>query len=135
MTHLPDPWPARATGVAMFAVAVLGSLSLAGCQESEASAPNRFGGDVRQGAALIRQVGCGACHEVPGIQGAKGLVGPPLERISRRVYLAGMLRNTPDNMITWLRFPQSVVPGNAMPNMNLSETDARHIGAYLDTLK
>jgi cytochrome c2 len=46
-----------------------------------------------------------------------------------------MLHNTPESMITWLRFPQRIVPGNAMPDMGLSETEARNIAAYLETLK
>ena len=45
-----------------------------------------------------------------------------------------MLRNTPDNMITWLRNPQSVVPNNAMPNMVIDQQQARDIAAYFYTL-
>lgn len=110
-------------------------LVLTGCKETEASARNEFGGDARHGATLIRNLGCGSCHDIPGIEGANGLVGPPLDRIGRRVYLAGMLRNTPDNMVAWLRNPQAVVPGNVMPNMGLSDDDARDVAAYLDTLR
>jgi cytochrome c1 len=38
-------------------------------------------------------------------------------------------------MIAWLQNPQAIVPGNAMPNMGLSEPDARDITAYLYTLR
>jgi cytochrome c1 len=38
-------------------------------------------------------------------------------------------------MIKWLRDPQGVVPGNAMPDMGLSEDQARDIAAYLSTLE
>ncbi|MBG0799841.1 hypothetical protein IYX23_19405 [Methylocystis sp. L43] len=69
------------------------------------------------------------------IAGADGLVGPPLDFISRRIYLAGVLCNTPQNMMAWLQDPQKFVPGNAMPNMNLSEEQSRNITAYLCTLK
>jgi cytochrome c1 len=51
-----------------------------------------------------------------------------------RVTIAGVLRNTPENMIEWLRHPQAVVPNNAMPDMNLDERQARDITAYLYTL-
>jgi cytochrome c1 len=37
-------------------------------------------------------------------------------------------------MVTWLRDPQEIVPGNAMPDMGLSEEQARDITAYLYTL-
>ena len=92
-------------------------------------------GNPSRGAALIQYYGCGACHTIPGISGADALVGPPLDKMGRRVYLAGLLRNTPDNMVTWLRYPQRIVPGNAMPDMHLTEEQARDIAAYLYTLK
>lgn len=84
---------------------------------------------------LIRQNGCGACHQIPGIEDANGFVGPPLNTIGRRIYIAGVARNTPEAMIGWLENPQAIVPGNAMPNMGLSEEDARDIAAYLYTLR
>lgn len=93
------------------------------------------GGDARRGPALIQQYGCAGCHTVPGVDNAHGNVGPPLSRFADRTYIAGVLRNTPDNLIKWLRKPQSVVPGNAMPDMAVTEQDARDIGAYLYTLR
>jgi cytochrome c2 len=60
-------------------------------------------GDAKRGAMLIRKFGCGSCHVVPGIEGATGLVGPPLTHMGARVYTAGVLRNNPDNMVRWLR--------------------------------
>lgn len=92
-------------------------------------------GDPHRGSALILRVGCGSCHIIPGISGAKGLVGPPLDHMSRRIFIAGLLRNTPDNMIHWVMHPQKVVPGNAMPEMGLTEPQARDIAAYLATLQ
>lgn len=83
---------------------------------------------------MIARDGCGLCHAIPGIANAEGRVGPSLEHMRTRAFIAGVLRNKPDNMVTWLRNPQQVVPGNAMPDMDLSEADARAITAYLDTL-
>ncbi len=65
----------------------------------------------------------------------KGNVGPPLLGIGDRSFIAGMLSNEPANLIRWIRFPQSVVPGNAMPNMGVSDQEARDIAAYLYTLR
>jgi len=93
------------------------------------------GGDPRIGAALIGQKGCGACHSIPGIAGARGLVGPPLDNIADRLIIAGKLANTPDNMTAWLMSPQTIVPGNAMPNIGLDYGSARAIAAYLYTLR
>jgi putative membrane protein len=105
-------------------------------EESNAGASaTNFGGDPRRGAKQIAEIGCGACHTIPGISGADALVGPPLDKIGRRIFLAGYLRNTPDNMIAWLKDPQKILPGNAMPDMHLSQDQARDIAAYLYTLK
>ena len=108
---------------------------LIGFGERSQAAETTFGGDPDRGAALIGKFGCGACHTIPGIDRADGLVGPPLNHMGNRVYLAGVLRNTPDNMITWLRDPQSIVPNNAMPDVGLDEQQARDVAAYLSTLQ
>lgn len=101
---------------------------------SGAEAPD-IGGDPHRGAQLIARLGCGACHSIPGIANAHGLVGPPLDNIGSRTIVAGLLANTPDNMIAWLKSPQSIVPGNAMPNMELNDHDARDVAAYLYSLR
>jgi cytochrome c1 len=107
---------------------------LGGCDEAGVETGFADIGSARRGALYIEQFGCGSCHIVPGIAGARGLVGPPLDHMGKRVFIAGLLRNTPANMVTWLRDPQEIVPGNAMPNMGLSEEQARDITAYLYTL-
>jgi len=79
--------------------------------------------------------GCGACHVIPGVTGATGMVGPPLDGWSRRVYIAGNLANTPENLVRWIRYPQAVEPGTAMPDLGVNEADARDIAAYLYSLR
>ena len=61
-------------------------------------------------------------------------VGPPLDGIARRAMIGGRLANTPDNMVRWLRRTHEVDPRTAMPEMGLTEQDARDIAAYLSTL-
>ena len=61
-------------------------------------------------------------------------VGPPLDRYGRRVYIAGRLPNTPENLTAWLRAPQRYEPGGAMPDLGVTDRDARDIAAYLYTL-
>jgi putative membrane protein len=102
---------------------------LGGCGKGDAQSA------AERGAALIGSYGCGGCHTIPGISNVNGVVGPPLTDIGRRIYIAGLLRNTPDNMVTWLRDPQKIVPANVMPNMNISERDARDLTVYLYTLR
>ena len=92
-------------------------------------------GDPTRGATLIYQYGCGTCHEVPGIEDAHGRVGPKLANLSRRTILAGQLPNNPDNLMLWIEHPQKVRPGNDMPELGVSESDARDIAAYLYSLR
>jgi cytochrome c len=91
-------------------------------------------GSPERGAHLIQQYGCGSCHTVPGVKGADGLVGPPLTRFGSRSYIAGELPNNAENLQRWIKNPQSVEPGTAMPNLSVTDVDARDIAAYLFTL-
>jgi cytochrome c2 len=63
------------------------------------------------------------------------MAGPPLAHFARRAFIAGMLPNSPDNLAYWLRFPQKVVPGNAMPDSGLNGSEARDAAAYLESLR
>ena len=92
------------------------------------------GGDPDAGKQLIANYGCGACHTIPGVRGADGLVGPPLIKFARRTYIAGEVPNTADFLIRWIEVPQAIEPGTAMPNLGVSEGQARDIAAYLYTL-
>lgn len=92
-------------------------------------------GDVDRGAFAISQAQCGSCHAIPGVAGADGMSGPPLAGFARRSVIAGVIANTPAGLVAWLRAPQAAVPGNAMPDMDLSERQARDVAAYLYTLR
>jgi len=89
------------------------------------------GGDPSRGRSAIRQAGCGACHEIPGIPGAYGRVGPSLAMIGRRVYVGGVATNTADHLVRWIQHPRSLNPGTAMPDLGLTEGTARDIAAFL----
>ena len=93
------------------------------------------GGDPGQGMIAINKYGCGGCHTIPGVAGADATVGPPLTNIASRSILGGHLTNTPDNMMRWIQHPQRVDPKNVMPDMGVTEQDARNITAYLYTLR
>ena len=106
---------------------------LAACQtEHEASA---LGGDRENGRLLLRQFGCGSCHEIPKVAAAHGKVGPPLSVVASRVYIAGVLANTPENMAAFIRHPQNAAPRTAMPDLGVTAEHARDMVAYLYTLK
>ena len=87
------------------------------------------------GKQQIIRYGCGACHQIPGVKQANGLVGPPLNHFGRRGTIAGFFSNTPDNLINWVDNPQAMVPGNDMPDLGVTKDEARNIAAYLENLQ
>ncbi len=91
--------------------------------------------DADRGRKALYQYACNACHTIPGITGAQVHVGPPLEGIGSRQFIAGKLLNTPGNMMRWLMHTQEVKPGTAMPQMGVDETDASDMAAYLARLR
>ena len=91
------------------------------------------GGDPERGQAMFVQYGCGSCHGVKHVPKATGMVGPPLDGIATRAVIGGKLSNSPDNLQYWIREPQAVTPGTAMPDLNVGERDARDITAFLYT--
>ena len=107
----------------------------AACGVGEVDAGRGAIGDPARGRIAIQQYACTACHRIPGIVGPKSHTGPPLEAIGSRKYIAGILPNNFDNLVRWLRQPQSVDPQTAMPDTGLTEADARDIAAYLARLK
>ena len=90
-------------------------------QDNKKAAMELTGGDPDRGKAAIEAYGCASCHTIPGIRGADAQVGPPLTQVGGRMYIGGVLSNTPENMILWLRDPPGVDPKTAMPNLNVSE--------------
>jgi len=91
------------------------------------------GGDPARGEALFIQYGCGSCHALKNVRTATGMVGPPLDGVALRVVIGGHLANNPANMQRWIRDPQHVAPGTAMPDLSVGDGDARDIAAFLYT--
>jgi cytochrome c len=102
------------------------------CSRHEAPAPS---GSAAQGSQLIAKYGCDSCHIIPGIETARGVIGPSLEHVATRPMLATTLPNTPDNMVRYIQNPQLVGAQNTMPNLGVKPDEARDIAAYLSTLK
>jgi cytochrome c len=100
-------------------------------QDRRTRAETITGGNVDRGKRLFSAYGCGGCHSLTGVPQARGLVGPTLDGIGSRAVIAGRLENKPDNLIRWIRHPQGVSPGTAMPNLGVGEADGRDIAAFL----
>lgn len=89
------------------------------------------GGDPARGKAALLRHGCNACHVVPGLAAPQGRVGPSLADLDERQYLAGVLPNTPDHLIDWVVDPKRHSPKTAMPDLGVTEAEARDIASYL----
>jgi len=121
----------RVVPVLLMAVVMLAGCDRGGALSAQQAAQLTGGGDDRRGAEAIRRFGCGACHAIPGIAGAAGQVGPPLAGIGHRAYIAGVLVNTPGDMIRWIVNPPAVDSLTAMPALGVTPSEARDIAAYL----
>ncbi|MCS0588056.1 c-type cytochrome [Massilia norwichensis] len=135
MPILSDPLrqTVRAALVAGLSAALCMAL-LAGCggKPKEKQVP---GGDAKLGKQLVTQYQCGACHKISDVRGAAGEVGPSLDGFGKLSYIATIIPNQPDQLIAWLVNPPAMKPGTAMPAMGLTEQEARHMAAYLYTLR
>ena len=66
------------------------------------------------------QSNCGGCHAVRGTKAA-GSLGPDLSHLMERTSLAAVtLPNSHADLGRWIADPQSIKPGNAMPDLRLS---------------
>ncbi|MFC5549896.1 c-type cytochrome [Massilia aerilata] len=109
-------------------------LPLAACS-GETREKQVRGGDAKVGKALVTQYQCGACHKIPDVRGADGKSGPQLDGFGKLSYIANGIPNQPDRLVAWLLDPPAMKPGTAMPAMSLTEQEARHMAAYLYTLR
>ena len=103
-----------------------------GCSSSKAPQPNAASARVSAPELMIHY-GCPTCHVIPHVPGAVGKVGPSLDDLAQRSYLAGTLQNSPANLVRWLQHPQQIHPGTAMPEMGVPSADAVRIAAFLQT--
>jgi cytochrome c1 len=131
----PDPsrpcaWPRRVSTAPLFLVLLA---LLAACGDKDAG--RVADGDAATGKRLVTQYQCGACHAIPEVPGAGGDAGPPLEHFGRLSYIANGIPNQPAQLTAWLVDPPAMKPGTAMPALGLTEQEARHMAAFLYTLK
>jgi cytochrome c len=122
--------PTRLTTGALLCAAVLAS----GCAKEE-PVSRVVGGDPERGRLLVQQYQCAACHFIPEVQGPNGDAGPSLESMGRLSYIAGSIPNQPENMIRFLQNPPAVKPGTLMPALGITDDEARHMAAFMYSLK
>ena len=89
-----------------------------------------------RGRDAFLEHGCGACHRIRGTA-ADGIIGPDLTHVGSRMSLAaGILPNTVDAFVRWLRHTDKVKPGVHMPVFAmLPDAELQALAAYLDGLE
>lgn len=127
-------WQLRRQAVARGKVSGLAVAAMLGACRIPSTSDSIPGGNPRQGKAEIVAFGCSSCHTIPDIAQAYGMVGPPLNHFASRAYIAGQVPHTGEWLIKWIMAPQSIEPGTAMPNLGVTDRQARDMAAYLYTL-
>lgn len=90
---------------------------------------------AREGLDVFLRSRCAECHTILGTTAA-GTEGPDLTHLAGRSTLAAAtLPNTHENLTKWVSDPQSVKPGNSMPNVILDSEEIFALVAYLESLK
>jgi cytochrome c2 len=115
----------------------MGACSLPGTKTAASDTKQVRDGDASVGRAIVAsgRYGCTACHSIPGIRSPKGIVGPPLDGMAARAFIAGQLPNTPDTLVAFLQNPAALIPQTGMPDVRLGLEGARHVAAFLYTLE
>lgn len=92
-------------------------------------------GDPARGRLLLAQHACTTCHAIPGERRPGAHVGPPLSQFALRTNIGGSLPNEPEVLVRFIMNAPQALPGTGMPNLAVSEAEARHIAALLYTLR
>lgn len=94
---------------------------------------------AKEGEKVFGRV-CLACHTIDGTPFTMGTAGPNLTAFgTRSVIGGGVLKNTEENLATWISAPESVKPGSLMPNNIqkglITEDEVPALVEYLEGLK
>jgi cytochrome c oxidase subunit 2 len=104
-------------------------------EQQRQPAPGAVTTAAQGGRHVFEQLTCVNCHTIAGT-GARPRLAPDLTHLaSRRTLGAGVLENTPPNLVRWLHNPQAIKPGSHMPQVLLSEAQVQDLTAYLETLR
>jgi len=103
----------------------------AAAQKAAAPEPS---GDAAEGKSVFARSACVGCHTIRGV--SAGALGPDLSHFgSRELFGAGLWPTTVDNVVAWLKDPPALKPGSRMPNLHLSDAEAKALAVYLTSLK
>jgi cytochrome c2 len=108
-------------------------ISVSARSEYRNSGDNPTGGNTQRGKQLVETAGCLACHaiaentKVRETRGTSYDIAPELTRVGSKT--------NPAWLYDWIRNPRRFNPTTKMPNLRLTDGEARDIVSYLITLK
>lgn len=106
---------------------------LAACDPAPIEPPLADAASIARGKAAAQRLGCGACHELPGIDWPKGRIGPSLAGFGNRALIAGTLPNDLPRLAAFVADAPSQVPGSGMPAVPMDAGEAHDIAAWLQS--
>jgi cytochrome c oxidase subunit II len=87
-----------------------------------------------EGKTIYTRSACVGCHTIRGV--SAGTLGPDLTHFgSRALFGAGLWPTSVEAVAAWLKDPPALKPGAKMPNLDLSDAEARALAVYLTSLK
>ncbi|WP_028551821.1 cytochrome c oxidase subunit II [Paenibacillus sp. UNC451MF] len=93
--------------------------------------PASIPAEAKNGEQVFKD-NCLSCHAV----NAQGLgFGPNLNGFGTREMVAGILPHDDESIKQWIKDPQSVKPGNKMPQVPLQDNQINDLVKYLNSLK
>jgi cytochrome c oxidase subunit 2 len=105
--------------------------------EAVAAANRRDDPRTREGRELFKSLACAGCHTVDGETAGIFPGAPNLTHVASKESIAGgLLRPVNEESLTrWIKDPQVVKPGTAMPDLNLDDDTIFKIVQWLLTLE
>ncbi len=91
------------------------------------------GGSAAKGKELVETIGCKGCHAIGNDLRMREARGTSYDIAPELTWVGGKVN--PDWLFDWLKNPRHYHPTTRMPNLRLTDVEARDIVAYLTTLK
>lgn len=105
------------------------------CAPAPLDAPMADERAIMRGQAAAQRLGCGACHDMPGVEWPKGTVGPSFAGFGDRALIAGKLPNRAPLLADFVRDAPALVPESGMPAVPMTADEVRDIAAWLQSLR
>lgn len=113
---------------------ILSICMLSACDGPPDRTPAVDSESVERGKTVFVEAGCASCHSISGIKWPQGGLGPSLDDFANQNLIAGKLANRPGNLMNFIRNAPAYVPDGAMPEVELTDKEARDVAAYLLSL-